>query len=168
MISRAQSTASGIRLDQLLELEQQGGVLVTGEQPEEHPVGELEGTPGPGPAELEQPPVLGDGADVLDALGGGRGEAEEVPAPDPGILLLLHHRERGLGLGHRQVGRFDRLRAGVPGGRQLRQCAITDRRPGVFEQPGQRNPVVGRQFQRRSWAGQTQTAAKIDGAGPLG
>ena len=107
MISAGPEAGLRIRLDQLLELEEQRGVLVPGEQPEEHPVGQLEGAAWRGATELEQAPVVGDGADVLDPLGWGGSEAQEVAAPGAGILLLLHHRHRGLRLAHRLVGGLD-------------------------------------------------------------
>ena len=100
-----------VGLHHLLELEEQGGVLVPAEQPEQHPVAQLERPARARPAQLEQAAILGNGADVLDALRGRRGQAEQVSAPDAGVLLLLDDRQRGLGFGHGGVGRRDRFRA---------------------------------------------------------
>ena len=62
----------GVAFHQFLELEEEGGVLVPGEEPEEHPVGQLEGAARAWPLQLQQAPVVGDGADVLDPLGRAR------------------------------------------------------------------------------------------------
>jgi hypothetical protein len=51
------------------------------------------------------------------------------------------------------VGRFARLRRRVPSRGQLGQRAVPDRLAGVFEQPGERNPMLVRKFQERSWVG---------------
>ena len=116
MIPRAQASASGSHFTCLLELEQEAGILVPGKQPEQDPVGQLERAAGPGPLQLEQPPVLGDGPDVLDALGGRRRQAQQVAAPGPIVLLLLDDRQRRLGLHDGSVGGLDlrgtRSRAG--------------------------------------------------------
>ena len=114
MFSRAQRLGLRVPLHQLLELEQEGGILVPREQPEEHPVGQLERASGAGPLELEQPPVLGMVPTSLMPWAP-TGQDREVPAPGAGILLPLDHRQRGLGLGHRHVGGRDRLRGGVSG-----------------------------------------------------
>ena len=140
----------GVGLHHLLKLEEERGVFVPGKQPEEHAVGELEGPAASRPLELEQPAVLGDGADVLDPERRRGGEAEEVTAPDPGVLLLLHDRERRLGFGDRGVGRRDCLWRCESRRRELGERAIADGRAGVLEEPGQRNPVLCRQVQNRS------------------
>lgn len=139
--------------DHLLELKQQRRVFVPAQEPEEHPVPQLERPAGAGPLELKQSAVLGNGPDVLDAQRRRSRQPQQVPAPDPGVLLLLHYRLGGLRLDDRQVGSRDALRGGVPGGGKFGERAVPDRWPGVFEQPGQRNPVLVGQFQKRSWEG---------------
>ena len=87
-------------------------------------------------------------------IGGfGTDEAQKIAAPGTRILLLLDHRQRSLRLAHRQVGGLLRLRRRVPSRGQLGQRAVPDGSPGVLEQPGERNPVLVRQFQERSWVG---------------
>ncbi len=99
----------GVGLHRLLELEQERGVFISGEQPEEHPVGQLEGSAGSGPLELEQAAVLGDSAHVLHALGGRGRQAEQISTPDPVVLLLLDYGERRFRLDYGQLGRLDDL-----------------------------------------------------------
>ena len=67
-----------VRLDHLLELEQKRRILVAAEQPEQHPVGQLERPAGAGPLELKQAAVLGDRPHVLDALRGRRCQPQQV------------------------------------------------------------------------------------------
>jgi len=62
------------------------------------------------------------------------------------------------------VGGFERLRRRVPSRGELGQRAVPEGRPGILEQPGERNPVLVRQFQERSWGG-GGNGRKIEGMG---
>jgi hypothetical protein len=84
-------------------------VFVAREQPEQHPVGQFVGPSRAGHPELEQAPVLWDGSDVLDAVLGGRRQAEEVPPPDPVVLLLLDDRLGLFRLEDRRLFRRDQV-----------------------------------------------------------
>ena len=90
------------------------------------------------------------------------GQAEQVPAPDARVLLLLDYRQRSLGLDHGRVGRGDRFRRGVAGRRQLGEGAVPDRRAAVLEEPGERNPMLIGQIQKRSWGGGQGVSGRED------
>lgn len=153
----------GIGLYRLLELEEERWVLIPGEKPKQDSVCQLEGTSCPGPLQLQQTPVLGDRPNVFDPLGYRGRKPEEVPAPDSGVLLLLDYGQRRLRFGDRQVGCLDDLRRGVALRGQLAIRAVSDGGAAVFQQPGERDPVLRRKFQNRSrrdgW--QAEAAAKI-------
>jgi hypothetical protein len=101
---------------------------------------------------LQESPVLRNGPDVLDSLGGRSGESQKVSTPDAGILLLFDYGESGFGLGDRKVGGLDCLRCGVSLGSELAISTVSDGSPGVLQQPGEGDTVLGRQVQNRSWA----------------
>jgi hypothetical protein len=140
----------GVGFDGLQELEKEGRVFVPGEKPEQYPVSQLERPAATGPFQLEEPPVLRYGADVFDALGGRARETQQISAPDPVVFLLLDYRQRCLRFVDSKMGCLNDFGRGIPFGDQLPVGAISDRRPGVLQQPGNRDPVLGRQVQNRS------------------
>ena len=91
-----------------------------------------------------------DGAYVLHTLGGGAGEAQQVPTPYPVVLLFLNYRQRDFRIVDGEMGCLDNFGRGIPFGGQLPVGAISDRGPGILQQPGNRGPVLGRQVQNRS------------------
>jgi len=141
-----------LRCHEFLELEEERRILVTGEQPEQQAVGELERPSVPRPPQLQQPAVLRDGPDVLDALGRRRGEPKQVGGPDAGLLLLLRDGYCRPGCGNGSVGLSERLGRRIAVGCQLPEGAVADRLPPVLNQPGEGNPMLGNEFQRRSGA----------------
>jgi len=64
--------------------------------------------------------------------------------------LLFDDSEGGFGLGYGLVGRLYCLRGGVSLGSELAISTISDGGPGILQQPGERDTVLGRQVQKRS------------------
>jgi hypothetical protein len=98
---------------------------------------------------LEQAAVLRDGADVLDAQRRARREPEEIPAPDPRVLLLLDDGLDDLGALYRSA----RVVRGVLGDRAGRgefgEGPIADDLAAMGEQPADRDSVRVREIQER-------------------
>jgi len=125
-----------VRRQELLVLEEEGRTLVTRQQSEQNPVGELERACLQRVGQLEQPAILRDGPHILDALRGGGGGGEKVSAPDSVVLLLPRHGKRRLGLRDRCPSRLNGLGRLVSLRRQFPEGAIADRLAAVLEQPG--------------------------------
>ena len=132
-----------------LEFEKEAGVLVPGEQPVQQSIRELERTCGAEKAQLEQATVLRDSPDVLDPLGRGRGDPEQVTAPRAVLLLLLDYRLD-------RLGRLQRCTCGLEG--LGRDAALWDKLcegPVAYdltargEEPADRDSVCIREIQRR-------------------
>jgi hypothetical protein len=153
-----------VRLDRLLKLEQQRRILVSREESKKHTIRQLERAARTGPLQLQEPPILRDGAHVFYALGRGSHQAQEIAPPDSVVFLLLDDCQRGLGFGDGEVGGLNSFGRGVPLRCQLAVRAVPDGRSGIFEKPGERYPVLRRQFQNgsRGTVG-AQAAAKIAG-----
>jgi len=137
-----------VGLDQLLELEEKGGVLIPRQQSKKQSVSQLEWATSPWPLQLDESAILGDGANVLDALGRRRPQAQQVATPDACILLPLSYRQRGLGVQDGGLRGCDGVGRGKSRGSQLRIGSVPEGWPSVFEQPGEGYPVLVRQFQK--------------------
>jgi len=138
-----------VSLGALLVLEQEGGVLIPGEQPEQQPVRQLEGPCRGGQAQLDQATVLRDGAYILDPLSGGDGDPQEVAAPGAVVLLLLGDRLDSPRAFQSGSGMFDGLRGDGTGRSQFSERTIADRFASMGEQPAYRNSVIVREIQGR-------------------
>ena len=136
---------------EFLELEEQARVFITREQPEQQPVGQLERPAGSGIAELEQAPVLGDGADVLDAVTDRGLESEQVRSPDARVLLLSGN---GSDLPGGQDGGLEEVEPRLAGGGQVAERPEADALTSVLDQPGKRNPM---------WCRKIHAALEVDG-----
>ena len=139
----------GVGLGHLLIFEEQGRVFVAREEAEQHPVGQLERSGRVGPAQLHQAAVLGNRPDVLDALGGGRSEAEEILAPDPRVLLLPGHGKRGLRLEDGRLRSRQGVRRDGPGRGKFGVGANPDAVPGMLAEPGEGDAMTAWQVQNR-------------------
>jgi hypothetical protein len=134
-------------LHDFLEFEEEPRILIARQEPEKEPLGELERPRPWRPGKLQEPPVLRDRADFLDAVLGGGRKAEEVPAPDAGLLLALDDGERRLRLGDGILRGLNGR--GIRAGRgKLDERAVPDRLAGIGQKPAQRDPVLRRKFQR--------------------
>jgi hypothetical protein len=124
-----------LRRSELLELEEELGILVSGDEAEQEPAPQLERAGFLGPAQLDEAAVLVQGPDVLDTGRLVRRYAEEVAPPDARILLLLRD------LARERVSIYLDLQGLQPrgisrAGDDLRERAILDGGAAVFEEPG--------------------------------
>jgi hypothetical protein len=130
---------AGLGRAKLLELEQQLRIAVARKQSVQQPAGELERAAFLVPTQLDQPAVLMNRADILDAGCLVGRDTEQIAAPDARVLLLLGDlagRRVGLELGSQGV-KLRRIR--VP--EDLGKGAIPDGRAAVLDQPGNGDPM---------------------------
>jgi len=109
---------------------------------------------------LKEAAVLRNGPDVLDALCRRRGEAQEIPSPYAGVLLLPDYGKGRFGLGDCLKSRLECGGINRTGWCQLGQGAVPDGFPGIGKQPGDGNPVLGGQFQMGSLSAVGATNAR--------
>src|SRR3989454_330544 len=99
------------------------------------------------PAQLEQPAILVDRADLAPAVGLGHPWTQQVRAPEPGRLLPAKDFAGDLVGEQRLTQRRQPLGVACGFRYDLRVGPILDRRARRLEQPGQRQPMGGRKFQ---------------------
>jgi hypothetical protein len=141
-----------LRLGELLELEQERGIFIPAQEPEEGPLRQAVGTVVGRKAQLEQAPVLRHGPRFLDpVLHGGR-RGEEIGPPDAGLLLALHDGRHPLGLGQLRRLRDDGIDGRGFGRSDLLQGPVTDGLAAVFKEPAEGNAMGRGQLHDASWA----------------
>jgi len=84
---------AGITLGGSLELDEQRGIVITRQQPEQEPIGEPKHPRVTWPAQLEQTAVLGDGTDFFPPHGLRWCRCQQIRTPEPRVLLLASDRE---------------------------------------------------------------------------
>ena len=138
---------AGIAFRDPLELDQQRGIVVSRQQPEEKAIGEPKCPRIGRPTQLEQTAILEDRSEFLPSHRLRRGVRQEVPPPQPRVLLFPNDGDRFLVMEKLVAQRGYTLDVARRIGHDFSERPILDGETGGLIQPRQRYRMCGGNLQ---------------------